>query len=245
MGNIKNTNLHHPTQNHFNKLETQTLDLFKDIRQECFLEGKFEAVINSTHPLHLLKLDGRNGDSFSHQIFDCEIDIMTGWSRNKSPSRNSYDDNNYLSVTIFDINHGERRKEDDITLEMSYIPNQRTREHENPIFTRFFSQKKEFQLPQYDPNQINGFLLNLDEIDNWHSEFNSSVKIDLKQWQTNDSIYFVFSQYSKVLPYHCSTGIEVDCEDSSSVPKCFPSSTLPLFLGGFPFCELRPLTPSN
>ena len=35
----------------------------------------------------------------------------------------------------------------------------------------------------------------------------------IRRWQTSGSIYFVFTQYRIVSPYHCNTGIEVDCDD--------------------------------
>ena len=164
-----------------------------------------------------------NSINFFHQIFDCEIEIKTRWSPIKPQSHDFYDDeNNYLSgktsnnhrhiqnillVALFDVNHGLRRDEDTITIELSNIPNQRMGRHENELLSRFFGKKRNFQLPKYDPNQVNGYLLNLDEIENWHSGFNVAVKINLKKWQKNDSIYLAFSQYTKVEPYHCNTGM--------------------------------------
>ena len=57
---------------------------------------------------------------------------------------------------------------------------------------------------------VHGYVLNgFDEIDQWHAESNASVKIDLRRWQTSGSLYFVFTQYRIVSPYHCNTGIEV------------------------------------
>ena len=80
----------------------------------------------------------------------------------------------------------------------------------NSIKYRFFYQKKKFQLPQYVPQHVYGYVLNgFDEIDQWHAESNASVKIDLRRWQTSGSLYFVFTQYRIVSPYHCNTGIEV------------------------------------
>jgi len=148
-------------------------------------------------------------------------------------------------VALFDVNHGLRREEDTITIELSNIPNQRMGRHENELLSRFFGKKRKFQLPKYDPNQVNGYLLNLDEIENWHSGFNVAVKINLKKWQKNDSIYLAFSQYTKVEPYHCNTGVEVECDqDFSDFARCFPQSMLPLFLENYPFCEFRPLSTS-
>ena len=41
-----------------------------------------------------------------------------------------------------------------------------------------------------------------------------------------------------VSPYHCDTGIEVDCNDNSAVfAHCFPSALLPLFLDGDDGCD--------
>ena len=132
---------------------------------------------------------------------------------------------------IFDINHGYRRKEDAIRLELVHISKQESRrsnEHglntrssdqssyliniciQCKFFFRFFYQKKKFQLPQYVPQHVYGYVLNgFDEIDQWHAESNASVKIDLRRWQTSGSLYFVFTQYRIVSPYHCNTGIEV------------------------------------
>ena len=113
-----------------------------------------------------------------------------------------------ILVMMFDINHGYRRKEDAIRLEMVHISKQETRgHHEHGLNTRFFYQKKKFQLPQYVPKHVHGYVLNgFDEIDQWHAESNASVKIDLRRWQTSGSIYFVFTQYRIVSPYHCNTG---------------------------------------
>ena len=147
-------------------------------------------------------------------------------------------------VMMFDINHGYRRKEDAIRMELVHISKQESRaRNEHGLNTRFFYQKKKFQLPQYVPKHVHGYVLNgFDEIDQWHAESNASLKIDLRRWQTSGSIYFVFTQYRIVSPYHCNTGIEVDCDDRSSVfARCFPASLLPLFMDDFPFCEFRPL----
>ena len=124
---------------------------------------------------------------------------------------------------MFDISHGYRRKEDAIRLELVHISKQETRprgqyESGYGVNTRFFYQKKKFQLPQYVPKHVHGYVLNgFDEIDQWHAESNASLKIDLRRWQSSGSIYFVFTQYRIVSPYHCNTGIEVDCDDRSVI----------------------------
>ena len=98
-------------------------------------------------------------------------------------------------------------------------------------------------MPQYVPQHVYGYVLNgFDEIDQWHAESNASVKIDLRRWQTSGSLYFVFTQYRIVSPYHCNTGIEVDCSDNTAVfAHCFPHTLLGMFLDGVPFCDFRPL----
>ena len=129
------------------------------------------------------------------------------------------------------------RKEDAIRLELVHIAKL------DKNGTRFFYQKKKFQLPQYVPNSLSGYVMyGFEEIAQWHAESNSSVSVKLQRWKTSGSIYFVFTQYRIVSPYHCNTGIEVDCDDRSSVfARCFPASLLPLFMDDFPFCEFRPL----
>jgi len=232
--------------------------LFRDVSRECSLEGKFEAVINRNNPAFLLKLDGKDKTVFTQQTFDCVIKVRTEWYTNRSrrgqwvngrwqehnPHQEKYDDNNDLSVMIFDINHGYRRKEDAIRLELVHISKQESRRsNEHGLNTRFFYQKKKFQLPQYVPQHVYGYVLNgFDEIDQWHAESNASVKIDLRRWQTSGSLYFVFTQYRIVSPYHCNTGIEVDCDDLSTVfARCFPTTLLHLFMDDFPFCDFKPL----
>ena len=59
-------------------------NLFYDVGRECSLEGKFEVVINRTHPAYLLKLDGKDKTVFSHQTFDCVIKVRTEWYTNRS-----------------------------------------------------------------------------------------------------------------------------------------------------------------
>ena len=55
------------TEDHFINLKFNR-SLFYDVGRECSLEGKFEAVINRTHPAYLLKLDGKDKTVFSHQV---------------------------------------------------------------------------------------------------------------------------------------------------------------------------------
>ena len=55
------------SQDHFINLKFNR-NLFYDVSRECSLEGKFEAVINRTHPAYLLKLDGKDKTVFSHQV---------------------------------------------------------------------------------------------------------------------------------------------------------------------------------
>ena len=96
------------------------------------------------------------------------------------------------------------RKEDAIRLELVHIAKL------DKNGTRFFYQKKKFQLPQYVPNSLSGYVMyGFEEIAQWHAESNSSVSVKLQRWKTSGSIYFVFTQYRIVSPYHCNTGIEV------------------------------------
>ena len=102
------------------------------------------------------------------------------------------------------------------------------------IYSRFFYQKKKFQLPQYVPKHVYGYVLKgFDEIDQWHAESNASVKIDLRRWQTSGSLYFVFTQYRIVSPYHCNTGIEVRLLNrgvgSSSEAYIFPCRAFEIY----------------
>ena len=55
------------SQDHFVNLKFNR-SLFYDVSRECSLEGKFEAIINRTHPAYLLKLDGKDKTVFSHQV---------------------------------------------------------------------------------------------------------------------------------------------------------------------------------
>ena len=58
-----------------------------------------------------------------------------------NPHLEKYDDNNDLSVMIFDINHGYRRKEDAIRLELVHISKQESRRsNEHGLNTRWRSQ---------------------------------------------------------------------------------------------------------
>lgn len=100
-------------------------------------------------------------------------------------------------------------------------------------------------------------MYGFEEIAQWHAESNSSVAVKLQRWKTSGSIYFVFTQYRIVSPYHCNTGIEVsqillyhpnslydqvDCSDNTAVfAHCFPHTLLGMFLDGIPFCEFKPL----
>jgi len=182
------------SQDHFINLKFNR-SLFYDVSRECSLEGKFEAVINRTHPAYLLKLEGKDKTFLSHQTFDCIIKVRTEWYTNRSREgqwvngrwqpyqyhQDKYDDNNDLSVMMFDINHGYRRKEDAIRLEMVHISKAESRgHHDHGLNTRFFYQKKKFQLPQYVPKHVHGYVLNgFDEIDQWHAESNASIKVRL------------------------------------------------------------------
>ena len=59
------------------------------------------------------------------------------WQEYK-PHHEKYDDNNDLSVMMFDINHGYRRKEDAIRLEMVHISKQESRRNnEHGLNTRY------------------------------------------------------------------------------------------------------------
>ena len=55
------------SQDHFINLKFNR-SLFYDVSRECSLEGKFEAVINRTHPAYLLKLEGKDKTFLSHQV---------------------------------------------------------------------------------------------------------------------------------------------------------------------------------
>ena len=94
-----------------------------------------------------------------------------------------------FSVMMFDINHGYRRKEDAIRLEMVHISKAESRgHHDHGLNTRFFYQKKKFQLPQYVPKHVHGYVLNgFDEIDQWHAESNASIKV--RQSSTMKELY--------------------------------------------------------
>merc|ERR1712106_310798 len=207
---------------------------FLDLTDPCSRTGEFHAVINKTHPAALLKLDTRYKTLVTYQTFDCIIKVKTEFM---NKSRDYYNENEDIAVMMFDIHHGYRRKEDAIKLELVHIAKL------DKNGTRFFYQKKKFQLPQYVPQSLPGYVLyGFEEIAQWHAESNSSISVRLKRWKSSGSIYFVFAQYRIVSPYHCDTGIEVDCSDNSAVfAHCFPHTLLPLFLDGLPFCDFRPL----
>merc|ERR1712106_600600 len=207
---------------------------FFDLTDPCSRTGEFHAVINKTHPAALLKLDTRYKTLVTYQTFDCIIKVKTEFG---NKSRDYYNENEDIALMMFDINHGYRRKEDAIKLELVHIAKL------DKNGTRFFYQKKKYQLPQYVPQSLPGYVMyGFEEIAQWHAESNSSVSVRLKRWKSSGSIYFVFAQYRIVSPYHCDTGIEVDCSDNSAVfAHCFPHTLLPLFLDGLPFCDFRPL----
>merc|ERR1712222_127169 len=207
---------------------------FMDLTDACSRTGQFEAVINRSHPALMVKLDTRYRTLVTYQTFDCLIKVKTEFL---NKSQETYNENEDIAVMMFDISHGYIRKEDAVRLELVHIAKL------DKNGTRFFYQKKKFQLPQYVPQSLSGYVMyGFEEIAQWHAESNSSVAVKLQRWKTSGSIYFVFTQYRIVSPYHCNTGIEVDCDDRSPVfARCFPASLLPLFMDDFPFCEFRPL----
>jgi len=207
---------------------------FFDLTDPCSRTGEYHAVINKTHPASLLKLDIRYKTLVTYQTFDCVIKIKTEFG---NKSRDYYNENEDIALLMFDIHHGYRRKEDAIKLELVHIAKL------DKNGTRFFYQKKKFELPQYVPQSLPGYVMyGFEEIAQWHAESNSSVTVNLKRWKSSGSIYFVFAQYRIVSPYHCNTGIEVDCNENSAVfAHCFPHTLLPLFLDGLPFCDFHPL----
>lgn len=211
---------------------------FQDLTEPCSRTGIYHAYLNRSNPAVLLKLDSRYKTLVTTHTFDCVIKVKTEF-RNKS--REFYNDNEDLAVMMFDIHYGYKRKEDAIKLDLIHIARL------DPNATRFFYQKKQFQLPQYVPNKLPGYVMyGFEEIAQWHAESNSSVAVHLKRWKSSSSIYFVFAQYRIVSPYHCDVGIEVDCNDNSAVfAHCFPQALMPLFLDGLPFCDFRPLRALN
>jgi len=217
---------------------TQTLKFnrsqFMDLTDPCSRTGQYEAVINRSHPALLVKLDTRYKTLVTYQTFDCLIKVKTEF-RNKS--QEYYNENEDIAVMMFDISHGYIRKEDTVKLELVHIAKL------DKNGTRFFYQKKKFQLPQYVPQSLPGYVMyGFEEIAQWHAESNSSVAVKLQRWKTSGSLYFVFTQYRIVSPYHCNTGIEVDCSDNTAVfAHCFPHTLLGMFLDGVPFCDFRPL----
>lgn len=207
---------------------------FMDLTDACSRTGQYEAVINRTHPALLVKLDTRYRTLVTYQTFDCLIKVKTEFL-NKSGE--TYNENEDIAVMMFDVSHGYIRKEDAVKLELVHIAKL------DKNGTRFFYQKKKFQLPQYVPQSLSGYVMyGFEEIAQWHAESNSSVAVKLQRWKTSGSIYFVFTQYRIVSPYHCNTGIEVDCSDDTAVfAHCFPHTLLGMFLDGIPFCEFQPL----
>jgi len=207
---------------------------FMDLTDACSRTGQYEAVINRSHPALMVKLDTRYRTLVTYQTFDCLIKVKTEFL---NKSQETYNENEDIAVMMFDISHGYIRKEDAVRLELVHIAKL------DKNGTRFFYQKKKFQLPQYVPQSLSGYVMyGFEEIAQWHAESNSSVAVKLQRWKTSGSIYFVFTQYRIVSPYHCNTGIEVDCSDNTAVfAHCFPHTLLGMFLDGIPFCEFKPL----
>jgi len=228
-----------PQQSH---AVTKTLkfnrSLFEDMSEPCSRLGQYNTLLNRSNPVALLKLDIRYKTLVAYQTFDCLIKVKTEFM---NKSREYYNDNEDIAVMMFDVNYGYKRKEDAIKLDLIHI----AKLDQNG--TRFFYQKKKFRLPQYIPHSLPGYVMyGFEEIAQWHAESNSSIAVDLKRWKSSDSIYFVFAQYRIVSPYHCDTGIEVDCDENSAVfAHCFPHQLLSLFLDGLPFCEFYPLHSIN
>jgi len=209
-----------------------------DMSEPCSRLGQYNALLNRTNPVALLKLDIRYKTLVAYQTFDCMIKVKTEFM---NKSREYYNDNEDIAVMMFDINYGYKRREDAIKLDLIHI----AKLDQNG--TRFFYQKKKFLLPQYIPYSLPGYVMyGFEEIAQWHAESNSSINVQLKRWKSSDSIYFVFAQYRIVSPYHCDTGIEVDCDENSAVfAHCFPHQLLSLFLDGLPFCDFYPLHSIN
>ena len=128
---------------------TQTLKFnrsqFQDLTDPCSRTGQYEAVINRSHPALLVKLDARYKTLVTYQTFDCLIKVKTEF-RNKS--QEYYNENEDIAVMMFDISHGYIRKEDTVKLELVHIAKL------DKNGTRFFYQKKKFQLPQYVPQSL-------------------------------------------------------------------------------------------
>jgi len=213
---------------------------FEDMTDPCSRTGVFHAELNKTRPAALLKLDIRYKTLITYQTFDCIVKVKAEFM---NKSKEYYNDNEDIAVMMFDINYGYRRKEDSIKLDLVHIAKL------DPNGTRFFYQKKEFLMPKYVPRSLPGYVMyGFESVAQWHAESNSSIAVHIPRWKSSSSIYFVFVQYRIVSPYHCDTGIEVDCNDNSAVfAHCFPSQLLPLFLDGLPFCEFLPIhsTSSN
>ena len=165
----------------------------------------------------------------TYQTFDCLIKVKTEFL---NKSQETYNENEDIAVMMFDISHGyiryyccdnghqlnwfyPFRKEDAVRLELVHIAKL------DKNGTRFFYQKKKFQLPQYVPQSLSGYVMyGFEEIAQWHAESNSSVAVKLQRWKTSGSIYFVFTQYRIVSPYHCNTGIEVSLTCCLDHPIC-------------------------
>jgi len=211
---------------------------FVDMTDSCSRTGIYNAELNKTSPAALLKLDIRYKTLVTYRTFDCIIKVKAEF-RNKS--KEYYNDNEDIAVMMFDINYGFRRKEESIKLELIHI----AKLDQNG--SRFFYQKKEFMMPQYVPKSLPGYVLyGFESIAQWHAEANSSISVHIPRWKSSGSVYFVFAQYRIVSPYHCDTGIEVDCNENSAVfAQCFPNQLLPLFLDGLPFCEFFPIHSIN
>ena len=71
------------------------------------------------------------------------------------------------------------RKEDAAKLELIHI----ARLDQN--MSRFFYQKREFQLPQHVPRAMKGYVLyGFEEMAQWHAESDTSVALHLKRWNS-------------------------------------------------------------
>merc|ERR1711997_1266035 len=212
--------------------------LFEDVSQPCSRTGLHQVTLNRSNPTAFLKLDIRFKTMITYQTFDCIIKVRTEFS---NKSKEFYNDNEDIALMMFDIKYGHQRKEDAAKLELIHI----ARLDQN--MSRFFYQKKEFNMPQFVPSSLTGYVLyGFEEMAQWHAESNTSLSLHLKRWRSSNSIYLVFTQYRIVSPYHCDKGIEVDCSDNTAVfAHCFPSPMLPLLLDGLPFCDFHPLHSSD
>jgi len=207
---------------------------FLDVTSPCSRTGIYNAELNSSRPAALLKLDIRYKTLVTYQTFDCIVKVKAEF---QNKSKEYYNDNEDIAVMMFDINYGYRRKEETLKLDLIHIAKL------DRNGSRFFYQKKEFMMPQYVPKSLPGYVLyGFESVAQWHAEANSSISVHIPRWRSSGSLYMVFVQYRIVSPYHCDTGIEVDCsEDSAVFAHCFPSTLLNLFLDGLPFCEFYPI----